>query len=515
VNRVALLPLDDRPVNYDHPWWLGRAAGIDVRRPPREWLGNPFRKADGGRLSAWVGDEGLSADAVVVAIDTLAYGGLIPSRQSAAPLQEVVRNLEPLKQLRASRPELSILAFSILMRINRSNSAEEEKPYWAKHGADLFRLSYLEDKANVRDASPMELEELRQLGSEIPAEVVVDYRDGRARNHAINLLMLDWAEDGLLTYVVIAQDDTALYGWNIAESRVLRKDVAHRRLDDRAIVYPGADEVASLLVAAFACRADGFRPKVFTRYSSAVGPTIVTEYEDRPLDQLVEAHLGPLAGTVTTSVEEADLVIALNAPREETGDVSEVETLAAVIEADVATGRNVAVVDVAFVNGADLAFAGRLIKQDSLVRLGAYSAWNTAGNSLGSALAQGVVRAMSIGTDAPDDVVSAHVALLAIHLLDDYAYQAIVRPEAMREDLPALGLASTYERLPGAFVPLIEKRIGERMARHVNALARQLRATTIINGSTSRRVSQIEIDPPRLPWNRVFEIAITPRIEMA
>jgi Protein of unknown function (DUF4127) len=515
VSRVALLPLDDRPVNYDHPWWLGRAAGIDVRRPSREWLGNPFRKADSGRLSAWLRDEGRSADAVVVAIDTLGYGGLIPSRQSAAPLDEVVHNLEPLEQLRAERPELSIFAFNILMRINRSNSAEEEKPYWAKHGADLFRLSYLEDKANVGDASPMELEELRQLGQEIPREVVVDYREGRARNHSINLLMLDWAEHGVLTYVVIAQDDTAPYGWNIAESRVLRNDVAHRRLDDRAIVYPGADEVASLLVAAFACRADRFWPKVCTRYSSAVGPTIVTEYEDRPLEQLIEAHLGPLEGTVTTSVEEADLVIALNAPRDETGDAADVDALAKAIEADVAAGRNVAVVDVAFVNGADLALAERLLKQDSLVRLGAYSAWNTAGNSLGSALAQGVIRAMTLETDAPDDVLLAHVALLAIHLLDDYAYQAIVRSEVMREDLPALGLAPTYERLPGAFVPLIEKRIGERMARHVIALARQLGATTITNGSTSRRVSQIEIGPPSLPWNRVFEVAITPRIEIA
>ena len=43
MSRVALLPLDDRPVNYDHPWWLGSAAGIDVIRPLREWLGSPLR----------------------------------------------------------------------------------------------------------------------------------------------------------------------------------------------------------------------------------------------------------------------------------------------------------------------------------------------------------------------------------------------------------------------------------------------------------------------------------------
>ncbi|TMC72732.1 MAG: DUF4127 family protein [Chloroflexi bacterium] len=548
VSRLSLLPLDDRPVNYDHPWWLGRAAGIEVSRPPREWLGSPFQKADRGQISAWLIDESNSAEALVIAVDTLGYGGLIPSRQSSAPLVEVTDSLEPLRVLRAERPALPIYAFNILMRVNRSNSAEEEKAYCADYGRDLFRLSYLDDKANAGDANEAEVAERQELIDSIPSAVIADYRAGRARNHAVNRLMLDWAESGLLTYVVIGQDDTAPYGWNIAESRLLRALIARRRLSDRAIVYPGADELAGLLIAAYACRTAKLQPKVFARYSGPRGPAAVTAYEDRPFEDLVKAHLGPLGGNMTSSPDGADLILAVNTPGEEQAEgwlqlvarepdrvavgtrnsinsqslrmvQREMETarknvveLSKKIEVDVSAGRNVAIVDVAFVNGADLAFADQLLARVPLARLGAYAGWNTAGNSLGSALAQGVVRALTLLKEQPMELLSAHIALLAIHLLDDYAFQGIVRSEILLDDMPALGLAPTFERLPDHVVSEIENRLGRRIAPYVEALARLLETTGIANGPSECHVSGLSIEAPRLPWKRVFEIAITPHI---
>jgi hypothetical protein len=550
VNRLALLPLDDRPVNYDQPWWLGRAAGIEVLRPPREWLGSPFRRAAPARLTNWLGDEGASADGLVIAVDTLAYGGLIPSRQSETPLDEVIGSLAPVRLLRAGHPDLPIFAFSILMRVNRTNSAEEEKAYWATYGRNLFRVSYLEDKTSIGDASDREVEELKTSVQTVPSEVVANYRAGRARNHAINRLMLEWLADGIIDYAVIAQDDTAPYGWNIAEARALRELIQRHGLADRASVYPGADEVASLLVAAFACRRAGFRPRVCTRYSGTEGPSIVTAYEDRPLQDLVRAHLGPLGGALADTADDADLVLAINAPAEghaeawlqlavreperipahsdafidpqavraaefEMTSVSrDVDELARAIAADVEAGRNVAVIDVAFVNGADLALANCLLERVPVARLAAYAAWNTAGNSLGSGLAQGVVRTLTRRQEQAADVVAAHLGLLAIHLLDDYAFQAVVRSEILLEDLPALGLAPTFERLPERLLPEIEEAVGRRLAPHVAALGRTLAMVTVPNGPAQCRLTCLRIDPPRLPWKRVFEVTITPQIEL-
>jgi uncharacterized protein DUF4127 len=556
VSRLALLPLDDRPVNYDHPWWTGRVAGIEVLRPPREWLGNPFRAAERDRLAEWLSDEGSRADALVVAVDTLAYGGLIPSRQGSEPLEDVRKRLEPLRAVRRARPDLPIFGASILMRVNRSNSAEEEKPYGATYGRDLFRLSYLDHKAAVGDSSDGERSELRDLSSSVPADVVADYRGGRARNHAINRLVLEWVGEGIFEYAVIAQDDTAPYGWNIAEARTLRELIRRSGVADRASVYPGADEIGSLLVAAVACRGAGFAPSIWPRYSGVDGGSAVTAYEDRPFEELLKSHLGPLGGRLAGSPDEADLIVAVNAPGEaqaeawlqlpvrsaagesvgESSDRAEllpyrdalpavlremasvrrnVDEFARAIAADLARGRAVAVVDVAFANGADLALCDRLLATVPVAQLASFGAWNTAGNSLGSALAQAAVRALARRERAAsDDALAAHVGLLFIHLLDDYAYQSVVRTEMMFEDLPELGIAPSFERLTEEKVAEVENRLARRLGPHVESLARTLAAYPIDAGGTAKRVASITTDPPRLPWKRLFEVAIEAHVEV-
>ena len=147
MKRIAVLPMDDRPVNYDYPRYLARAAGMEVVLPPREWLGNPWRASRHSELVDWLGRTAPESDAAVVAIDTLAYGGLIPSRTSPESAAAVVARIGVLRELKKLRPDLPILASSVVLRINRSDSSEEEKPYCAIYGRRLFRLSGLEHKA--------------------------------------------------------------------------------------------------------------------------------------------------------------------------------------------------------------------------------------------------------------------------------------------------------------------------------------------------------------------------------
>ena len=61
MKRVAFLPLDDRPVNYDYPSYLARAAGLESRLPPREWLGNPWRASRHADLIVWLAQATASA----------------------------------------------------------------------------------------------------------------------------------------------------------------------------------------------------------------------------------------------------------------------------------------------------------------------------------------------------------------------------------------------------------------------------------------------------------------------
>ena len=64
---------------------LGAAADFDVLLPPKAWLGTPWRAGSTAELGAWVEERATAADALVVAVDTLAYGGLVNARRSPEP----------------------------------------------------------------------------------------------------------------------------------------------------------------------------------------------------------------------------------------------------------------------------------------------------------------------------------------------------------------------------------------------------------------------------------------------
>jgi hypothetical protein len=552
MTRVAFLPLDDRPVNYDYPRILGRAAALDVQMPPREWLGNPWRPSQQVKLVEWLAEAAGEADALILAIDSLAYGGLIPSRTSLELAEQVLARLSWLRELKAARPTQPILATSVIRRICRADSSEEEKPYWATYGRRMFRLSTLDHKQILGEASPAEAAECNSLRQQIPDEVHTDYLQGRRRNHAVNRAMLDWLAEGVFDYLLLPQDDTADYGWNIAEARALQATIRARGLGSRAITYPGADEIGCLLLARLACQQAGFRPRVWPHYSSVTSPSVVTAYEDRPIHELLKAHLAPLGGTIAASPQQADLLLFLNAPAQAQG-VGELQWLiqqgldtirrrlpsgfhgyldtvagdeatrrtrfemetprrspeefVRALGVALASGQPVALADVAFVNGADLILGDMLFQDPDMVKLAAYGGWNTAGNTLGTVLAQAVIRAIALRAGATPEQQAAHVEFLFLRILDDYVYQARERTRCMLEDLPALGLMPTEERPEDPIhAAALEARVQERLS----VAAAPIRDLFIRSG----RVRELTVSGIHLPWRRLFEVGFTVKAEL-
>ncbi len=553
---IAILPLDDRPPNIEFPSMVAEAAGLRPLLPPKEWLGTPWRSGQIERLSAWLEEAAAQADAVVLALDTLGYGGLVNSRRSADPVETVLARLELARRLKQRRPEQTLLAYNILMRITRGNDAEEEKPYWADYGERIFRLSYLEDRLAMLAGQPGDEDEAAALRAAVPTEIVQDYLDGRARNHAVNLRMVDWVAEGVFDYLIVAQDDTMEYGWNIAEGRRLRLHARRRGVDDRVSVYPGADETDMLLIARYAAQRVGFRPRVYPRYSSVRAGQIITAYEDRPMGEMVKAHLAPLGGVLAASPAEADLLLYVNTPAEVQGhgydqyplllDAQEIESLpepaqsaltaylrsphltgtlremhsversvgefARSLGAEVAAGRSCAVVDVAYVNGADLELGDALRRHVELAQLCGYGGWNTAGNTLGTVLAHSVIRHIQRAFGAGADALAAHARFLFLRFVDDYLYQGLVRSQVALELLPALGERPRMTDL-GAAAPTIQDEVGVRLEQAAAGLAAaHFAGRTLAAGDTALKVERLAVAGVFLPWNRLFEVGC--RVEL-
>jgi len=553
MTEILCLPLDDRPVNYDYPARLAAIAGVKIKLPPREWLGNPWRSAQHEALVAWLGEAAPAADAIILAVDTLAYGGLIPSRSSSDSFETVAQKLEVLRDLKAQDPQRPVYASSVIQRVSRANSSEEEKPYWAEYGSRMFRLSYLEHKSLLNEASRDEVAEGDALRLEIPLEIYNDYLAIRARNHAVNRHMLDLVKSGVVDYLLLPQDDTADYGWNIAEARRLQSLIRREGLTERAITYPGADEIGCLLLARCVCARNDFAPRVFPRFSSSSSSALITEYEDRPMLELLKAHLAPLGGSVADEPNEADFLLFVNAPalkqgvgelqwaaqfsREEllqkvppalhqyvedlyedeyfqmtrremqTPRRSPEEFCRAVVEA-VRQGKKVAVADVAFVNGSDLILGGQLLQHPEIARLAGYGGWNTAGNTLGTVIAQAVIYLVSQRNGLRPEQGQPHLEFLFLRFLDDYCYQAVERSLCMLEDLPACGLRPTEERLPdGDIAQTVEKKVAGRLERQARLLEKTFQGSGL--------VKTVQISSVYLPWQRLFEIGFDVKAELS
>lgn len=541
---LAFLPMDDRPVNYDYPRYLARLAGYELRLPSRDWLGNPWRTSQHNLLVNWLMKEAVIADVLIISIDTLAYGGLIPSRTSREDLDIVIHRLTAVKEIKAKRPSMPIFASSVIQRISRANSSEEEKDYWVSYGSLMFRLSYLEHKTSLGVASSHEQLEREELYRQIPQEIITDYKQGRQRNHQVNLTMIDWLADGVFNFLLLPQDDTAEYGWNIAEARRIQATIRHKNLTDKAITYPGADEIGCLLIASAACSQWEYKPRVYPRYSSIQSNAVTTAYEDRPIHELIKAHLTPLGGTIASSPDEADLILYINAPSYSQGEASfqwlywksldafssdspssiqsyleEIEAepgyqntrremesssrspeeFARALLVELKQKRAVALADVAFVNGSDLILGNLLIQHSEILQLSAYGGWNTAGNTLGTVLAHAVLYELAKRNGADDEQMTAHYEFLFLRLLDDYYYQAIERSGCLFEDFPSINLQPSMERLPSPYVEQLENRVCQRLI----SAGRQLEKLFIDAGV----IKSIQVNRIHLPWQRLFEVS--------
>ncbi|MFQ3673972.1 MAG: DUF4127 family protein, partial [Aggregatilineales bacterium] len=178
--KVALIPLDERPVNTRYPRMIAEIAGADVLLPPPELLPKLRQPGDPEGLFAWLSDASAHADRRIISAETLLYGGLIASRITDESPMDIIQRAAHL----AALPPLPTTAFNLIMRIPDADDAIEEPAYWGQYGRRLHRLSQL---LHRRDLGEDVHEALRALLAAIPQEVIGDFMRRRLRNHTVNL----------------------------------------------------------------------------------------------------------------------------------------------------------------------------------------------------------------------------------------------------------------------------------------------------------------------------------------
>jgi len=422
--RVLLVPLDDRPPCLQWPVLMGRVADLEVVAPPRDLLGSFTIPGDPEKIADWILAQDLATfDAAILSFDMIAFGGLVASRVPDVEKQIALKHLEILQQMRSRAPDLPLYGSSVIMRL--APTADGTNEGWRRQVERWAEVSVDSGKA----------EETARLERAIPAEALARYQKARERNLAVNQAAVRLAAEGVLDYLLLSQDDAKPEGLHVSEQAQLLQQIATAGLAERAVVQPGADEVSMLLISRFASTRFQAKPGIEVIYSSDESRQAVAPFEDVPLHRTVSQQIAS-AGAHEVSREGADLLFFVYASRLEAPDRAErfAEQIAeainggrAVIVADIDTGGRV--------QGAHIPFAEALRERDLLSRLHGYASWNTAGNTIGTALPHGFLRWIARHERFGESlrVEDAQQRFLLHRFINDYLYHAVIRPQINRE----------------------------------------------------------------------------------
>ena len=114
MNTVLLLPLDERPCNFDFPGKIFDGQGMRLLRPER--LGKKKTPADGEEVARFLVENAPQATAAVLSLDTLLYGGLIPSRLHHLPEEVLEQRFQVLEKMKEANPAIRLFAYQCIMR---------------------------------------------------------------------------------------------------------------------------------------------------------------------------------------------------------------------------------------------------------------------------------------------------------------------------------------------------------------------------------------------------------------
>ncbi len=383
--KICFIPIDNRPVCYNLAKDIAAIdENIELFIPPREFLGDLTRSAGVNEIIEWI-ENIPECDAMVISLDTIAYGGLIPSRRSTDSLEDIKSRLKRLKPLLKNK---KVYAFSSIMRISNNNYNEEEKEYWKDWGKKIFEYSY----SGVNDG--------------IPQAILDDYLATRKRNFEINKTYLNWG----LNTLIFSKDDCAPKGFNVDEARELERLGAKTKT--------GADEIPLTLLA----RAIEKEIKVFLEFTEPDYKDCISNYEDVSIEKSVQGQLELGGFTQVQTREEADVILIVNNFIEKQGEHVMVWTTQPFRKTFTPPDKPYAIADVRYANGADNDFVEQLLPQIDLKNFYGYAGWNTSANTIGSLLAGVKVR-----WNAGKYNEAAFKRLQIIRFLDDWAYQANVR----------------------------------------------------------------------------------------
>lgn len=493
--KVVMLPLDERPCNFNYPGMMPK-TNCQLVLPPMEIMGKKKVAGDTAKIAEWLLSNVEGADAMVLSLDTLVYGGIVPSRLHNENIDELIKRADLIKKLRELNPKMKLYVFGLIMRCPKYSSSDEEPDYFAKFGKEIYlsgRYAHMEEEGVLQEEDRADFERAKAL---VGKAELKDYLDRRKTNLDVLMHSLKYVTDGTVDYFIIPQDDAASYGYTAKDQMIVREYLKSNTLHRKTAMYPSADDTGLTLLARAMAETEGVRPKVYVHYSSSKGGMTVPRVEDRILAETVKYHILSVNGIQVYSLPEADIVLFINVGSVMVDPWHPATVTSYDIERNLAEftnymdyaldmGKIVAVADIAWLNMGDGELVALMHEEDLLLRIHAYAGWNTSSNTIGTTLCQAIL--YMIGKDD-----EGNKSFLLHRYYEDIGYMAYARSHVTEKYLPDMGLDYfNTDGENGEAAKLVKQEIDAYMREKYPKIAKE--------------VTDINVT---MPWKRMFEIDI-------
>ena len=259
-------------------------------------------------MREWLQQNAGSANSAIISVDMLVHGGLLASRKGMGSEETADAVLSQLSTIHQSYPQIKLFAFNIIPRLLISEDTQTEK-----YKQLMAEWSILQETTALFE-NPQDFRQLQILEAKIPTEIITSYRKLYAANQRLNRRLIELTQNGILSGLVLGQDDSAPFGLGNMERQRLENFIGNLpELQQRIFLTRGTDEVALTLLGPATIRTEGTKHRVYVHYTEPHTATSILPYMPRPLMQTVAEKLAIAAADPTEHISEADFILVVHA----------------------------------------------------------------------------------------------------------------------------------------------------------------------------------------------------------
>ncbi len=490
--KVAYIPIDNRPVNYDRAKMLAKSVGLELILPEEDLFRtaldnmkpnkNGSTYGDREKLLAWLKETDKTCDYFVLSLDQLLSGGLVASRW--LDNTDLSFEFEVADYIIELAKNNTVVLFDTVMRlastVNYQGYQMEEYNNLRSYGS-VARLTLTGSELTVDNiiAGYKYGENGKKISTPLSDKAIDKYLASRTRKlKLIDYILSKSLED--LEYCYIGVDDSSTTT-NIQTNEI---KLISERLGDNGVIYAGTDELGLMGLTRIVTKLYG-SPKVGVTYFGSSQNQIADEFDFLPLETEITNHISSLGCRVVEGGkgDVEVLVITKNSGNDKA--VKLVDKAFELIE----NKKPVIIIDPNSKN-ADYLQKQLLTRNFPLSMLLGYSNWNTAANAMGIALSNGISRYTYLA-NCSNVTRQSHRGFLeasTFGFLKDISYKyygfSIERPEV-----------TSY----GSYASIVK----------------QINSSPMITSLAPYTVSEhekVSVDNFRYPWERTFEMSFDVKV---